>query len=130
MPANSHRAEGGALGAMSSAPSASPTKAEAATVHEMPDYLHGAEGAIWATYDRYQAEIVQGALQSQKIVCELREIFLNNDRLYTLHVRDPAEAEAARDFVWRDAGGLTLQPDWRYPTGAKNESFLKWTEGR
>lgn len=59
---------------------------------DAPDYLHGAEAAIWATYDRYQAEIVQGALQSQKTACELRESYLNGFRLYVLLVRDPTKA--------------------------------------
>ncbi|MEK7729024.1 MAG: hypothetical protein AAB354_11465 [candidate division KSB1 bacterium] len=109
-------------------------------VLEAPDFLHGSEGAIWATYDLEQAEIVQGALQSQQIASELREIFLQDPAfslnelkgragLYVLHVRDPAKAEAAMDFVWRDPGGLRLQPDWCYPAGAPNESFLRWTGG-
>lgn len=104
-------------------------KAELTIVLDAPDYLHGVEGAIWATYDRYQAEIVQGALQSQKIACELRESYLNGFRLYVLRVRDPTKSDAAIDFVWRDPGGLGLQPDWRYPAGAVNESFLRWTKG-
>lgn len=104
-------------------------KAELTIVLDAPDYLHGAEAAIWATYDRYQAEIVQGALQSQKIACELRESFLNGIRLYVLHVRDPTKSAAAIDFVWREPGGLRLQPDWRYPAGAVNQSFLRWTKG-
>lgn len=99
-------------------------------VLEAPDYLHGFEGAVWATYDRYQAEVVQGALQSQKILCDLREVFLNGERLHVVHVRDPAQAEEAMDFVWREPGGLMLQPDWCYPAGAANESFLRWAEGR
>jgi len=105
------------------------TEMKVTIVHDAPDYLHGSEGAIWATYDREQAEIVQGALQSQQIAGELREIFLQEKRLYVLHVRDPARAEAAMDFVWRDPGGLRLQPDWCYPAGAANESFLRWTKG-
>lgn len=97
-------------------------------VLEAPDYLHGIEGAVWATYDRYQAEVVQSALQSQKISCEVREAFLSGKRLFVVHVRDPAQAEAAMDFVWREPDGLMLQPDWSYPAGAMNESFLKWLE--
>jgi hypothetical protein len=116
------------------------TEMEVTIVLEAPDYLHGSEGAIWATYDREQAEIVQGALQSQQIASELREVFLQDPAfplkelkeragLYVLHVRDPAKAEAAMDFVWRDPSGLRLQPDWCYPAGAANESFLRWTKG-
>jgi hypothetical protein len=105
------------------------TEMEVTIVLDAPDFLHGSDGAIWATYDREQAEIVLGALQSQQIAAELREILLQDNRLYVLHVRDPAKAEAAMDFVWRDASGLQLQPDWCYPAGAANESFLRWTEG-
>lgn len=97
-------------------------------VLDTPDFLHGFEGAVWATYDRYQAEVVQGTLQSQKISCDLREVLLNGEELYAVHVRDPAQAEEAMDFIWREPGGLMLQPDWSYPAGALNESFLKWLE--
>jgi hypothetical protein len=68
-------------------------------------------------------------LQAQQIAGELREILLQENELYVLHVRDPAKAEAAMDFIWRDPSGLRLQPDWRYPAGAANESFLRWTKG-
>ena len=113
------------------APPESPygAKTEVTIVLEAPDFLHGVDGAIWATYDREQAEIVQGALQSQQIAGELREILLQDNELYVLHVRNPAQAEAAMDFIWRDPGGLRLQPDWCYPAGAANESFLRWTKG-
>jgi hypothetical protein len=99
-------------------------------VLEAPDYLHGIAGAVWATYDRYQAEIVQSALQAQQISCDLREVSLNDKLLFVVHVHDPGQAEAAMDFVWREPDGLMLQPDWCYPAGAANESFLRWIEGR
>jgi hypothetical protein len=105
------------------------TEMKVTIVLEAPDFLHGSEGAVWATYDREQAEIVLGALQAQQIAGELREILLQENELYVLHVRDPAKAEAAMDFIWRDPSGLRLQPDWRYPAGAANESFLRWTKG-
>jgi hypothetical protein len=106
------------------------TKMKLTIVLEAPDYLHGIEGAVWATYDRYQAGVVQSALQAQQISCDLREVFLNDKRLFVVHIRDPGQAEAAMDFVWREPDGLMLQPDWCYPAGAANESFLRWIEGR
>ncbi len=118
------------LGAATAAPNAPfGTNMKVTIVLDVPDYLHGSEGAVWATYDREQAEIVLGALQAQQIAGELREILLQENELYVLHVRDPAKAEAAMDFIWRDPSGLRLQPDWCYPAGAVNESFLRWTKG-
>lgn len=105
------------------------TNMKVTIVLEAPDYLHGSEGAVWATYDREQAEIVLSALQAQRIAGELKEILLQDHELYVLHVHDPAQAEAAMNFIWRDSSGLRLQPDWRYPPGAVNESFLRWLEG-
>ena len=102
------------------------TKTQVTIVHEAPDFLHGERGFIWATYNRDQAEIVHAALQAQQIACELREILMNGCRLFVVQVADADKIEEAIDFVWRDAGGLKLVPDWSYPAGAVNESFLRW----
>jgi hypothetical protein len=105
-------------------------KTEVTIVHDAPDYLHGEAGFIWATFSREQAEIVQAALQAQEIRCELRETQWNDSRLFVLQIEDSGRIDAAIDFVWRDSSGLRLQPDWHYPAGAPNESFLLWTGGR
>jgi hypothetical protein len=91
--------------------------------------IFAAPGIAWATYDRRQAETVQAALQAQRIPCQVWQEDLAGTRLYLLHVPLLEKVEAARDFIWRDPSGLRLRPDWSYPPGAANESFLKWLEG-
>jgi hypothetical protein len=98
--------------------------------HDECEYLDGAGGIVWATYDRYQAEIIQSALLAQKIACELQETSLTEARRYLLHVAGHDKVEAALDFIWRDQSGLRLRPDWWYPAGSVNESFRKWVEER
>jgi hypothetical protein len=39
------------------------------------------------------------------------------------------ELTDAVDFIWREASGLRLQPDWHYPMGSANDSFDKWING-
>lgn len=102
------------------------TKTQVTIVHEATDYLHGEAGFIWATYNRDQAEIVHAALQAQQITCALREFSMNDRTLFVLQVEDADKIEDAIDFVWRDLSGLMLQPDWSYPAGAVNQSFVRW----
>lgn len=92
------------------------------------EYLSDMPGIVWVTYDLRQAETVQAALQAQRLRCEVREEFWRDRRSYLLHVPLQHEVEAARDFIWRDPGGLRLRPDWSYPAGAANASFLNWLE--
>ena len=44
-------------------------------------------------------------------------------------IPEAREVATAVDFIWREPGGLRLQPDWWYPAGAENESFDKWING-
>ena len=90
------------------------------------DYLKGAEGVVWATYDKRQAKIIRNALLSQKIVCEIYSEYLQNRKLHLLRVLEGADIPAAIDFIWREESGLQLKPDWEYPAGKENESFNRW----
>lgn len=102
------------------------TRLEVTVTYEEVDYLHGSNGVAWATYHLRQAETIQAALLAQSISCEVREQSLSGARLYLLCITDAREVAAAVDFIWRDPGGLRLQPDWWYPAGAENASFNKW----
>jgi len=105
------------------------SRLEVTLTYEDVDYLNGSAGVVWATYHLRQAETIQAALLAQSIACEVREIELPGARLFALHIPNASEVEAAVDFIWRDASGLRLQPDWNYPAGAENKSFEKWMSG-
>jgi hypothetical protein len=92
-------------------------------------YPTGKNGIVWGTFDVRQAEIIRNALLTQRIVCELRERKLNNTTLHLLHVADEREMHEAMEFIWKDAGGLRLKPDWSYPEGIVNKSFKGWLNG-
>lgn len=105
------------------------TGLEVTLIYEEVDFLHGANGVVWATYHLRQAETIKAALLAQSIACEVREQALPGARLYLLHIPEPRDVEAAVDFIWRDPGGLRLKPDWHYLLGSENESFTKWVKG-
>jgi len=105
------------------------TKLEVTLTYEDVDYLNGTAGVVWATYHLRQAETIQAALLALSIACEVRESDLLGARLFAIHIPNASEVEAAMDFVWREASGLRLQPDWNYPAGAENASFEKWMNG-
>lgn len=105
------------------------TKTEVTITCEERDYLNGAGGIVWATYEHRQAVVIRDALLVQKISCELQEEHLEGLRLYLLHIPRAHEVETAIDYIWREPSGLRLQPDWWYPAGAENESFQKWING-
>jgi hypothetical protein len=92
-------------------------------------YPTGEDGTVWATYDLRQAETIRNALIAQHIDCTLKEGNLRRKILYLLHVGGGKELDDAMNFVWRDSGGLRLQPDWHYSIGSENESFDKWING-
>jgi hypothetical protein len=102
------------------------TKTEITITFDDAEYLNGARGIVWATYDLNQAETIRGALLAQNIGCEVREENVKETRLYLLHIVRAQDVEAAVDFVWRDQTGLRLRPDWWYPAEAENESFKRW----
>jgi len=97
-------------------------------MYEQRDYLNGTEGIVWATYDLKQAETVCSALLAQNIACEVQQRLLEDTPFYVLGIPEHGDVQVAIDFVWRDASGLRLKPDWSYPAGAENRSFEKWTE--
>jgi len=92
-------------------------------------YPTGKDGAVWATFDLRQAEIIRNALLAQRIACELRDIKPDGNTLYLLHVADKRGLEEAMDFIWKDKGGLRLTPDWNYADGEINKSFELWLSG-
>ena len=92
-------------------------------------YPTGQDGAVWATYDLRQAEIIRNALLTQRIACELREVQFDGKSLHLLHVTGDRESSEAMDFIWKDASGLRLKPDWHYPDGSANKSFAGWLNG-
>ncbi len=105
------------------------TGIEVTVAYEEVDYLNGSTGIVWATYHLPQAEIIKAALLAQGIACEMREQALRGARLYLLHLPEASQVATAVDFIWRDASGLRLRPDWWYPAGAVNASFDKWING-
>ena len=92
-------------------------------------YPTGKDGAVWATFDLRQAEIIRNALLAQRIACELRDVKPDGNTLYLLRVADEKESEEAMDFIWKDKGGLRLTPDWSYSDGEVNKSFEMWLSG-
>lgn len=97
--------------------------------YEERDFLNGVDGVVWATYDHFQAETIQGALQAQNISSEARELLLNEWLLHLLFIPDADEVQEAIDFIWRHTSGMRLKPDWWYPAGIPNKSFRKWIDG-
>jgi hypothetical protein len=92
------------------------------------DYLNGKNGIVWATFQLDQAETLRDALLAQDIACEVLQKVQANRQMYLLRVPESRKVESAMDFVWRDDAGMRLLPDWRYPDGVENESFLKWIQ--
>lgn len=97
--------------------------------YEERNFLNGADGFVWATYDHRQAETIQNALMAQNISSEAQELLLNDWLLHLLLIPNADDVQKAIDFIWRDATGMRLQPDWAYPADAQNESFRKWING-
>jgi len=94
---------------------------------EEVDYFSGLNAVVWATYDIDQAETVQGALEAQGILAEIDHQQLNPNTLHLPKIPDALRIEQCIDFIWRSEEGTQLQPDWRYPAGAVNEGFRRWT---
>jgi hypothetical protein len=92
-------------------------------------YPTGNDGTVWATFDFRQADIIRNALLTQRITCELKEMKTHDKPLHLLHIADVMELAEAIDFIWRDNGGLRLQPDWSYADGEINKSFEQWLSG-
>ncbi len=92
-------------------------------------YPTGKDDIVWATFDLRQAETIRNALMAQQVDCTVKEKNLLRKVLYLLHVGDEKEIEEAIDFIWREASGLRLRPDWHYSMGGENESFDKWING-
>lgn len=105
------------------------TRLEITISYKEEDFLNGENGNVWATYDRHQAETIQNALLVQNIFNEMQELALDDWLLHLLSVPRVEDVEKAIDFIWREATGMRLQPDWWYPAGAQNESFEKWIKG-
>lgn len=93
---------------------------------ENKQYSNDDYGLVWITFDPHQAEIICSALQTQLISCVVRTASLCEQSVYRIFVEQIADAPAAQDFIWRDASGMQLKPDWQYPLNTRNNSFAKW----
>jgi len=105
------------------------SKIDITIIFDDQDFLNGKNGNVWATYDRTQAETIQNALLVQNISSEARELELDEWLLHVLSVPNAKHVQKAIDFIWQDATGMRLKPDWCYPADATNESFRKWING-
>ncbi len=105
------------------------TRIEITVTYHERDFLNGEDGIVWATYDSLQAETIRDALLVQHISSEAPRLTMSAWLLYLIKVPDPNEAQNAIDFIWRDAAGMRLQPDWWYPANTDNLSFQKWMNG-
>lgn len=92
-------------------------------------FLTGENGAVWATYDPRQAEILHNALLAQDIGNVISELEINGSHIYLLTISDESEISEAMDFIWRGEGGLRLKPDWTYGHDEPNASFEAWVNG-
>ncbi len=102
------------------------TKIEITVTYNDYDFMNGEDGIVWATYDPFQSETISGALLVQHINSEIQQLQLSDWVLHLIKVPNPVEAQSAIDFIWRDAAGMRLQPDWWYPANTDNLSFKKW----
>jgi len=105
------------------------TKVEITVAYDERDFLNGEDGIVWATYDPLQSETICGALRVQHITCDAEQLELGEWLLHLIKVPRKAEAQSAINFIWRDAAGMRLQPDWWYPANTENLSFKKWLNG-
>lgn len=96
---------------------------------EVQQLCSGKDGIVWATYNPKQAEVIRNALLAQHIHAEIMEQARCAKILHLVSVMDPADTEAAIDFIWRSESGLVLKPDWNYPAGECNKSFERWVSG-
>lgn len=106
------------------------TKIEISLTYNDADFLKGSNGIVWATYSRFQVEIIKDALLAQNIFNEIKVSNLEDKRLYLIFIQDMDEMEKAIDFIWREEAGLRLKLDWQYSANKENESFNKWLSSK
>ena len=92
------------------------------------DFKSGSNGIVWATYNKDQAETIQGALEAHKIDLQILEKKLEGSLLFLIKISDREKTGEAIDFIWKGEDGLKLKPDWYYPIDKPNESFERWTK--
>ena len=92
------------------------------------DFKSGSNGIVWATYNKDQAETIQGALQVHKIDSQILEKKLEGSLLFLIKISDKEKTGKAIDFIWKGEDGLKLKPDWYYSADKPNESYERWTK--
>lgn len=93
------------------------------------NFLSGKDGVVWATYDLRQAEIIQSTLLVQHINSEIKQIIIEDVKIYIIVISDQMETGVAADFIWKSDYGLRLKPDWNYSEDGINKSFEQWLSG-
>ena len=97
---------------------------------EENDLLNGMDGAVWATFDLRQAEIIQNAMLAQHINSEIKKIDLVGKQILLISISNATDVYDAIDFIWKSNSGLRLKPDWNYTEDERNESFEQWLSGQ
>jgi hypothetical protein len=97
---------------------------------EENDLLNGMDGAVWATFDLRQAEIIQNSMLAQQINSEIKSIDLVEKETFLISILDTNDVKDAIDFIWKSNSGLRLKPDWNYTEDERNESFEQWLSGQ
>ncbi|MCL6494204.1 MAG: hypothetical protein K6T54_05410 [Ignavibacterium sp.] len=93
------------------------------------ELLSGKDGIVWGSYDLRQAEIIQNSLLAQNINSTISKIESSIKSIYLIKILLMEDITTAKDFIWKNEGGLRLKPDWTYTEGEANKSFELWLNG-
>lgn len=93
------------------------------------ELLSGKDGIVWGSYDLRQAEIIQNSLLAQNINSTILKIESSIKSIYLIKILLMEDITTAKDFIWKNDGGLRLKPDWTYTEGESNKSFELWLNG-
>jgi hypothetical protein len=93
------------------------------------ELLSGKDGIVWGSYDLRQAEIIQNSLLAQNINSTISKIESSIKSIYLIKILLMEDITTAKDFIWKNDGGLRLKPDWTYTEGESNKSFELWLNG-
>jgi len=104
-------------------------KVELSISFDENELLSGKDGIVWGSYDLRQAEIIQNSLLAQNINSIISKIELSIKSIYLIRIILIEDITAAKDFIWKNDGGLRLKPDWTYAEGEANKSFELWLNG-
>jgi len=93
------------------------------------ELLSGKDGIVWGSYDLRQAEIIRNSLLAQNINSTISKIESSIKSIYLIKILLMEDITTAKDFIWKNDGGLRLKPDWTYTEGESNKSFELWLNG-